>query len=104
MTAYIQYKKLESLGAAPYIDFMVSSEEAGVEKPHPHLFEICVEKAGVQAVECAFIGDNVRKDIEGAWESGMKGIWYTQEKEPPEHRYFPTIRSFRGIDVDEFLK
>ena len=34
----------------------------------------------------------------------MKGIWYTQEKEPSEHRYFPTIRSFRGIDVDEFLK
>ena len=80
------------------------SEEAGVEKPHYHLFDICVEKAGVRPEECAFIGDNVKMDIEGAWESGLKGIWYTQEKEPPEHRYFPTIRSFRGIDVDEFLK
>lgn len=38
MTAYIQYKKLESLGVTPYIDFMVSSEEAGVEKPHPTPF------------------------------------------------------------------
>ena len=85
-------------------DFIVTSEEAGAEKPHYHFFDICVEKAGVRPEECAFIGDNVRKDIEGAWESGMKGIWYTQEKEPPEHRYFPTIRSFRGIDVDEFLK
>ena len=104
MTAYVQYRKLEAIGVTSYIDFIVTSEEAGVEKPHYHFFDICVEKAGVRPEECAFIGDNVRKDIEGAWESGMKGIWYTQEKEPSEHRYFPTIRSFRGIDVDEFLK
>lgn len=42
MTAYIQYKKLEALGVAPYVDFIVTSEEAGVEKPHPHFFELCV--------------------------------------------------------------
>ena len=104
MTAHIQFRRLEFLNLSPYIDFIVTSEEAGVEKPHYHFFDICVEKAGVRPEECAFIGDNVKKDIEGAWESGLKGIWYTQEKEPPEHRYFPTIRSFRGIDVDEFLK
>ena len=104
MTAYIQYRKLEAIGAAPYIDFIVTSEEAGIEKTHAHFFDICVEKAGVCAEECAFIGDNVKKDIEGAWESGLKGIWYTQEKEPEEQRRFPTLRSFTEIDVDEFLK
>ena len=80
MTAHIQYRRLEFLNLSPYIDFIVTSEEAGVEKPHYHFFDICVEKAGVRPEECAFIGDNVKKDIEGAWESGMKGIWYTQEK------------------------
>lgn len=104
MTAYIQYKKLESLGATPYIDFMVSSEEAGVEKPHPHLFEICVEKAGVQAVECAFIGDNYKKDVEGACNSGLRGIWYTQEQEPEHETDYPIIRSFTKVDIDHFLK
>ncbi|MBU5480460.1 HAD family hydrolase [Blautia sp. MSJ-19] len=103
MTAYIQYKKLEAIGAAPYIDFIVTSEEAGIEKPAGRFFELCVEKAGVAAEECAFIGDNVRKDIEGAWENGLKGIWYTQEKEPAESCDFPTLRSFVGIDVEEFL-
>ena len=103
MTAYIQYKKLEAVGAAPYIDFMVSSEEAGVEKPHPHLFEICVEKSGVQAAECAFIGDNYRKDVEGAWNSGLRGIWYTQEKEPEHETDYPVIRSFMEVDIDCFL-
>ena len=56
MTAYIQYKRLEAIGAEVYIDFMVTSEEAGVEKPHYHLFELCVEKAAVRAEECVFIG------------------------------------------------
>ena len=64
MTAYIQYKKLEAIGAEVY---------------------------------------NVKKDIEGAWESGLRGIWYTQEKEPTERRYFPTLRSFTEINVDDFL-
>ena len=103
MTAYIQYKKLEAIRVTSYIDFIVTSEEAGVEKPHRHLFELCVEKAGVRAEECAFIGDNVKKDIEGAWKNGLKGIWYTQEKEVPEHSGFPTLRSFTGIHVDDFL-
>lgn len=104
MTAFIQYRRIEQSGAAPYIDFVVTSEEAGVEKPDYHLFELCVQKAGVRPEECIFIGDNVKKDIEGAWESGLKGIWYTQEKDPPEKRYFPTLRSFRNVDLDEFLK
>ena len=38
MTAYIQYKKLEALGVAPYVDFIVTSEEAGVEKTASSLF------------------------------------------------------------------
>lgn len=104
MIAYIQYRKLEAIGVAPYVDFIVTSEEAGREKPHYHFFDICVEKSGVRAEECAFIGDNVKKDIEGAWENGLKGIWYTQEKEPVEKRYFPILRSFVGVDVDKFLE
>ena len=51
MTAYIQYKKLERLGAAPYIDFITTSEEVGAEKPNPRLFLECVRKAGVPAGE-----------------------------------------------------
>ena len=86
-----------------YIDFIVTSEEAGVEKPHPHLFDICVEKAGVRAEECAFIGDNLKKDVEGAWNSGLKGFWYTKEQEPEKQTEYPVIRSFTEIEIEKFL-
>ena len=46
MTAYIQYEKLEKLGLAPYIDWIVTSEEAGAEKPSERFFALCAEKSG----------------------------------------------------------
>lgn len=94
MTAYIQYRKLEELGLSAYIDMIVTSEEAGVEKPHPDFFRLCVEKTGLQAEECAFIGDNLKKDVQGAITAGLHGIWYSQGKEPGEGLDFPVIRSF----------
>lgn len=50
MMAYIQYRKLEELGLAPYVDMVVNSEEAGVEKPDSKFFGLCAEKAGCPAV------------------------------------------------------
>lgn len=103
MTAYIQYKKLEALGVAPYVDFIVTSEEAGVEKPHPHFFALCVDKAKASAGECAFIGDSLKKDVEGASDNGLKGIWYTKEEEPQGEMKYPWIRSFTQVDIDYLL-
>ncbi len=103
MTAYIQYKKLEALGVAPYVDFIVTSEEAGVEKPHPHFFEVCVDKAKVRAEECAFVGDSLKKDVEGASENGLKGIWYTKGEEVQGESKYPLIRSYDEVDIDCLL-
>ena len=45
MTAYMQYRKLEKLNLLPLIQFMVTSEEAGAEKPDMKFFEIFWNKA-----------------------------------------------------------
>ncbi|MDO4277147.1 MAG: HAD-IA family hydrolase [Eubacteriales bacterium] len=76
MTSYIQVKKLEKLGVAEFIDCIVTSEEAGVEKPEKELFDLCLEKAGLEPRECLFIGDNCRKDILGAKNAGMYYLCY----------------------------
>lgn len=102
MTAYIQYKKLKALGVAPYVDFIVTSEEAGVEKPHPHFFELCVQKADVKAYECAFIGDSLTKDVEGACNNGLNGILYTQEQSLDAKIDYLKIRSFDDVNMDYF--
>ena len=50
MTATEQYKKVERLGLAPYIDYLVTSEEAGGEKPSPRILELCMKKAGADMI------------------------------------------------------
>ncbi len=84
MTADRQYSKLERLGILPYVDFMVSSEEACVEKPDRRLFDLCAEKAGCAAGECAFVGDSLNGDVFGAVGAGMRAVWFRPEPGPAE--------------------
>lgn len=95
MTAYIQYKKLEKLGVLDDISRIVVSEEAGAEKPAPRFFQLCVEKMGCRPEECVFIGDSLRKDVRGAIDCGLHGVWYRpRSKYGEEETEYPCIRSF----------
>lgn len=96
MTAYIQYKKLEKLGALQYLDFLVTSEEAGAEKPARRFFELCVKKAGCEPGECVFIGDSLKKDVIGPTRYGMKGTWYRPSQGDTGAGY-PVIESFEDF-------
>jgi HAD superfamily hydrolase (TIGR01509 family) len=72
LTAQIQCQKWEKLGLGRYIDFMLSSEEAGIEKPDAHIFEKALFKLGLRHDEVVMIGDNEEKDILGAEAIGIK--------------------------------
>ena len=82
MTSVMQFRKLEALGLLPLFDFIVSSEEAGAEKPDISLFLLCCKKADCLPEECAYVGDNLKNDVIGAEEAGLKGIWFDPKKEP----------------------
>ena len=84
MTADWQYAKLERLGMTPFMDFIVTSEEAGVEKPDARLFELCAQKAGGAMSECAFVGDSLKSDALGARDAGMRAIWLDRGQAPVE--------------------
>lgn len=97
MTAPVQYKKLEHLLLLSYVDGFVTSEEAGVEKPDPYFFSLCMEKVGCLPHECIFIGDNLTKDVKGAIRSGMCGIWYRPDGTiSGEDTRYPVIRSYEN--------
>jgi len=75
MTADWQFAKLRRLGLMAYVDFIVTSEEAGVEKPDRGFFALCAEKAGCDPGECVFVGDSLEGDAIGARDAGMRGVW-----------------------------
>lgn len=71
----IQYGKIDRLGLRNDFDVIVVSEEIGIKKPDPRIFEAALKKLEVRPDECIYIGDHPKNDIEGAGKVGMRTIW-----------------------------
>lgn len=72
LTTHIQMRKWNVLNLGRYIDFMVSSEEAGIEKPAPGIFEMALKKLKLEAKDVIMLGDSEEKDIKGAEALGIR--------------------------------
>ncbi len=76
LTAHIQHRKLRALGIAPLIDGVVTSEEAGAEKPDARMFAMILEKLHCRPEETLFIGDSLERDVCGAERHGIPAVWF----------------------------
>lgn len=83
LLAHIQHRKLKALKLTDDVDCLVTSEEAGAEKPSAKIFELCLEKLRLYPKEVCFVGDNFEKDVKGAAAAGMRAIWFNPEKAAP---------------------
>lgn len=66
LTAQIQFRKIVYFGLDQYFDYIVTSEEAGFDKPHEAPFRIAVDKLRPEGDRIWMIGDNPINDISGA--------------------------------------
>lgn len=82
LTVGIQLEKLARLGLAQAFDVVVTSEEAGRDKPDPAGFRLACERLGVEPARCVMVGDNPVNDIEGAAGVGMPAVWLGRGERP----------------------
>ena len=68
------------LGIDEKVDFITYSDDLGIEKPLPYIFEDALEKAGVKPEETIHIGDSYVADIQGAKALGITPILITDTK------------------------
>lgn len=70
--------RLRELGFADFFDIVVSPETFGVKKPDPEVYKKTIEILGVEAKDCAMIGDRIDRDVLPPRELGMFGVhaWY----------------------------
>lgn len=66
LTAQIQFRKIVYFGLDRYFDYIVTSEEAGYDKPHGAQFELALKKVRPNGNCIWMIGDNPVNDIGGA--------------------------------------
>jgi HAD superfamily hydrolase (TIGR01549 family) len=74
LTASIQFRKIQRLELKGLFDFIVTSEEAGVEKPEAFIFSYALTKMGLQKNDVVMIGDDNKKDIDGARNYNIKAL------------------------------
>ncbi len=76
--AELQKKKFKRLDLYHLADELVISEEVGILKPHPDIFEYATELTGYQPEEILYIGDSYHDDVAGGCNFGWHVGWFTQ--------------------------
>lgn len=63
-TQILKLKEIDPQGI--YFKRVVTSEEVGVQKPNPRIFQIALARAELKSSEALFVGDSVVNDLEPA--------------------------------------
>jgi len=66
--------KLTGVGLAPFFEAILDSQEEGVEKPDPRLFERALVRAGAAREETLHAGDLYEVDVVGARAAGIAPV------------------------------
>ncbi len=65
LTAHIQFRKIVYFDLDEYFDYVVTSEEAGLDKPNSASFKMLLEKLKINPDNIWIIGDCATSDIYG---------------------------------------
>ena len=65
---------LERLDLTRSLDFVLDSQEEGLEKPDPRFFQLALARAGVVPEAAAYIGDLYSVDVVGARRAGIRAV------------------------------
>jgi FMN phosphatase YigB (HAD superfamily) len=93
-------RTLAGLGVLDRLEFVVSSADYGVRKPHPAIFEAALARLGLAAGEAWFAGDNVAYDLKGGLAAGMFTVLFRPPDDEPAGLDWSTCRpSLASVDL-----
>ena len=62
------------IGLSAHVDIVIDSQDEGVEKPDPRLFEIALSRAGARPESTIHVGDLYQVDVVGARAAGVRAV------------------------------
>ena len=77
-----QQDKLQYCALAPLVDALIASEDVGVSKPDPGIFQIALDRVGATADEAVMVGDSWANDVVGATRAGIRAVWFNPDRKP----------------------
>lgn len=79
-----QSGKLDTLGIRRYMGTIVMSEEVGLRKPDPRIFQLALDNLGIEPSAACYVGDHPANDVLGASDAGLTAVWLKGTHDWPE--------------------
>ena len=100
-----QRLKITTVGLDRFFPEPLISDEVGVQKPDPAIFQQALTALDVAASDAVYIGNSFVNDVEGAAAVGMDTIWLDHHGggPPPQAATTPTLTTTNLRTVREFL-
>lgn len=91
-------------GVTDYFKTVILSSRVGLRKPDPEIYWLAARQIGVAPVNCAYVGDNPVRDVEGTHAAGFGMMILFEEpatlaKEPPSADYKPDFAIKQTIEL-----
>ncbi|MBJ7538242.1 pyrimidine 5'-nucleotidase [Marinomonas transparens] len=101
----LQQTRLERTGFHPYFSPVVISEQVGVAKPHPKIFDHALDKMGSpDKSQVLMVGDTLESDILGGINFGLDTCWLNHHNQSHPENITPTHQVSSLTDLLTWLK
>lgn len=87
----MQRDKQKKLGLSRYSPIMVVSDECGVAKPHPKIFQTALDLIQSKPEKTLMIGDSLTSDGQGAKNLKMPFCWFNPQRLPSPLDWQPDL-------------
>jgi len=75
----LQKPRVMNSSIGKYISHIIVSEEVGVHKPNPLIFNTLLKRISLNAGNVIMIGDSLQNDVQGAINAGMQSVWFNPD-------------------------
>lgn len=97
---------LQQIGLHQHFAVSLAAHQIGRAKPDPVVFHSACEALGLPPSQVAYIGDDLRLDVEGAQKAGLAGIWINRHGASPsaEHAHIQPDASVSSLhELEQWL-
>ncbi len=97
----VQKVKIRDSKLEPFFERMITSEEAGYQKPDRRIFEFALNIVKSKKADCLMIGDDLESDIKGAQNFEIDTVFFNQTG--AIHNHTPTFEIKQLDELKMFL-
>lgn len=99
----LQKPRIINSKIADFFSDIIVSEEVGISKPNPKIFNVLLQKINLKPNDVIMIGDSLEKDIKGAQNANIKSIWYNQKGKSNNTNIIPDYEIGNLLELKDIL-